>query len=83
MNTTTTTDETTVTAAADERTPRALSLSEVAAIFGVLDQTVMVWVEAGTFPRPYQAGGRRAYWHPQQIEDALLGKAPGRRARKR
>jgi DNA-binding transcriptional MerR regulator len=58
--------------------PRAVPLSEVAAMFGVTGQTVRNWVKAGTFPPPLRVSRHRLLWSPADVERALLGQFRGK-----
>jgi excisionase family DNA binding protein len=59
-------------------TPSVLSTRQVAELFGVGRHTLLAWVRAGRFPKPFKPGKRSCFWHASVIEEALLGReAPG------
>jgi predicted DNA-binding transcriptional regulator AlpA len=50
-----------------------LTTPEVAALFHVDSETILAWVRANRFPRPFKPGHRSLFWHADVIRDALAG----------
>ncbi len=47
--------------------PRLLRLREVLEFVGVSEETLMLWVRRGIFPRPLEIGPRARAWRQDEI----------------
>ncbi|MCG7201469.1 AlpA family transcriptional regulator [Marinobacter pelagius] len=53
---------------------RILRLKEVTKKTGLARSTIYKYVDAGTFPKPIELGGRSVGWVDSEINDWILGK---------